>query len=986
MRVNRVNNIFLTNKQHIQNNKNTINPIQERVQNPEKFFSIYMGKDLISFGKQFSETLKDNYFHLPLGCSPDAFQIEAGKALNDNKNVIVEAPTGTGKTAVAHYIVSKNMEEGKTTFYTTPLKALSNQKLKEFREVYGEENVGILTGDRRENVNAPIIIMTTEVYRNMALSRKYGEKADLMNNLGAVIFDECHYMGDISRGATWEEAIMYTPDNVQKLALSATIGNAKDIQNWMSSLTDKPVSLISIPSSERHVPLQFDSLETSAYKSESKMVERAIKQNGNVETNTDARLAAKVSLGDFKDAVNTLQYRQQLPAIFFIFSRKFSRELLEYLEAEGPVLTTKDEQKEIEKIVNKYENKKYIGNDLNLDALKNGYAVHNAGIIPAQKELIEELFQKKLIKVVLATETLAAGINMPAKTVVMSSVNKPTDSNEEEISVRTLTPNEFKQMSGRAGRRGIDTVGYVYTMPTDMASEQEFIMLEVMDSNPLESRYNPDYAFLTGYYKYNPNPQGLNDIFSKTFYSYNRNPQETQKKTDELLQASTNKTKVLKERGFLLENEQGYQVTQKGEMASTVRGYDALTLTEAVSSGKFKNITPEVLAMTMGAIANPANPKQPAIAMESDLSFLFDVAEDNVNTLHQNLISSINRKLSHFGKKLDSFGSLEEASAFVKGLEIPDGVSLEEAKTKLDELFAKRSKIYKIQKTTGKYTADELVKAIQRGETVPTRVLEQHLSEVENYKKRMNSRDIDTYIEKLQASLESLDTKDKGKKAKSRIELKQAEIQKQIETAKAMKFLEENIYSVLNDNHNFLKKNSPQQIKYDYEKQDNLYARMTLKQSLIEEIEGLRQLETYNTAASDNQANKGFANKVMHELIRKQSEVFETERKNGIINNPDRYSKIAAQILYTWAYLNKINTSSMTNWEQLLRTIPEEDADEGTIYRIILQTSDLLSQVSDIARTGEKTAQDEEEINYYKELAKTAQEARKLIIKEPIEV
>ena len=245
-------------------------------------FNAYLGRDLVSFGNRpFYETLKENYFQLPKGYFPDDFQIEAGKGLNEGNNVLVEAPTGTGKTAIAHYAATKNLKEGKTTFYTTPLKALSNQKLNEFRAVYGDENVGILTGDRRENAEAPIVIMTTEVYRNMALQNAYGNKNPLMDNLGTVIFDEFHYLGDIERGGVWEEALMYTPKGVQTLELSATIGNPDELSSWIGSLDDdNSVNLVSIPAEARHVPLKFDSIPTKSYQKTEDYIQKKLARTG----------------------------------------------------------------------------------------------------------------------------------------------------------------------------------------------------------------------------------------------------------------------------------------------------------------------------------------------------------------------------------------------------------------------------------------------------------------------------------------------------------------------------------------------------------------------------------------------------------------------------------------------------------------------------------------------------------------------------------
>ena len=265
--VRNINNINFKAKQHFETNKPHISISTDKV------FDSGLGRDLVQphiNDSIFEWTLKNNYFQLPPTAQPDEFQKDAGRALLAGKDVLVEAPTGTGKTAIAHYATSKNMQNNKTTFYTTPLKALSNQKLNEFRKVYGDENVGILTGDRRENIEAPIIIMTTEVYRNMALANKYGDKNPLMENLGTVIFDEFHYLGDPDRGPVWEESVMYTPNDVQILGLSATIGNPQELTSWMGGLENKQVHLVSIPESARHVPLEFDMLETSAYKAEEK--------------------------------------------------------------------------------------------------------------------------------------------------------------------------------------------------------------------------------------------------------------------------------------------------------------------------------------------------------------------------------------------------------------------------------------------------------------------------------------------------------------------------------------------------------------------------------------------------------------------------------------------------------------------------------------------------------------------------------------------
>ena len=991
--------------------KNTSNPVNTVNNNKQydasKMFGIYFGKDLVSFkGSDFNQTLKDNYFQLPEGCTPDSFQKDAGRALLEGKDVLVEAPTGTGKTAIAHYAATKNMKEGKTTFYTTPLKALSNQKLNEFRAVYGDENVGILTGDRRENVEAPIIIMTTEVYRNMALSHFYGDENPLMENLGTVIFDEFHYLGDPDRGPVWEESVMYTPEGVQTLELSATIGNPKELEKWIGELKGNNVSLISIPSEARHVPLHFDMFETQSFEKNEKKIKKALKRG---ETIDDSPVVSKPKLSDFKSVVEKLNSRKQLPAILFVFSRNYSREMLEYFAKEGVDLTTKEEKEQIEKTVDKYTANKYIGADLDIEALKKGYAIHNAGIIPGQKELIEELFQKKLLKVVVATETLAAGINMPAKTVVISSPYKPCDEDtdvgklleddptvklenfggddEEDsgVPVRLLTSNEFKQMAGRAGRRGIDTVGYVYTMPTDRTTEQDFLYLEVTNCNPINSNYNPDYAFLSGYYEHNVDNSNLEGIFDKTFYVKGKDAEQREERMSELMEISNRKTNILLDRGFLVQENDALYPTLLGNMASKVRGYDALTLAESINSGMFRGFTPQALAMVAASIAIPAKSNEGAISYETDMSMAFDKTKDGIINVGQRLTSSITSMLVKFGKTFADFSSYDEMLEFAQGIEKPQA-SEEEIREAMKELSEKRSKMYKIIKTTGSYTPEELVNALLNKETVPTKVLETHLQAVEKYKKRINSKSIGQYISKLRAEHAELDPSSKGSKAKARLERQQKELEADIKLAVNMQYLEENIADAMADNFQFLKKNPPEQIKLDYNKAEDMFLRLTLKDELVSKIKALKHFEDV-CSEEDFDATKGWdesrTNQAFKKLLKTSAEVYSTEINNGINALPAKYNRDAAQMLYSWASLNQANTEdSMANWMQLVRMIPEEIADEGTIYRNIMQTADLLSQIGEMAQVGIEQTDD----SYFTDLKETAMKARELLIKEPVTI
>ena len=1015
------NNKRIANKQVSVENKQNQKNIN--ITNPSLLFQPYIGRDIVSFrAKNYSDTLKENYYQLPIGCSPDAFQIDAGKALNEGKTVLVEAPTGTGKTAIAYYVSTKNMSEGKKTFYTAPLKALSNQKLNEFKKIYGDENIGILTGDRRENTEAPIIIMTTEVYRNMALSNLYGEENPLMKNLGTVIFDEFHYLGDKDRGPVWEEAMMFTPKDVQTLELSATIGNPAELKNWISSLRgNSSVELVSIPSEARHVPLSFDMLTTKAYEKSEKRIAKAIRRGETPDTE-DTLKVRKPKLNDFKAAVEKLNEEDKLPAIFFIFSKKYSREVLDHMARNGADLTSEAEKEEIEKIVNRYKQEKYIGTDLDIEALKKGYAIHNSGIIPDQKELIEELFQKKLLKAVIATETLAAGINMPAKTVVISSPYKPCDDNDdikklyaeslikmeeeeeedsneevqekgkedkkrEQTPVRMLTANEFKQMAGRAGRRGIDTIGYVYTMPTDRASEQDFLYLEVTDCNAIKSNYNPDYGFLSGYYEHNTGDNNLLDVYGKTFYAYSKDANVKSSRIDELMTISDRKKQVLLERGYLTDTEGYIEPTKLSKMASRIKGYDTLLLTETVASKELKGISPEALAMFAGAIANPSKSDDTTIGYSTDLSPVFLKAQESVVDIEGRLKSEINSILRKFGKELDSFANYDDMLAFANKIEKPE-ISREEIAMEISRAEARRAKMYQIIKTTGSYSGEDLVKALQAGEVVPTKALENHLKLVDNYKSRLRGKSIDEHIQQLRLELKEVDTGAKGNKAKARIARKQKEIEDAINTAINMKYLDENLLEALSRNHQFIKKNPPQQVKNDYRDIEMDYIKLTMRDLLIQKIEALRELETEDKedVRSDIDKDSRQINKIFKSMLSRSASIYKTEMTEGVKSNSLRSNLDSARIAYIWAYLNEENQyDSMSNWMQLIKVMSEQ-MDEGSVYRNIMQTADLLSQIGEMAQIGENNAEIKEEKDYYHELKKTASDARMLIMKKPIKI
>ncbi len=988
MKIDNITNLYNTTQYNQCSNIKQKREITCSYPSAAEALSYWYGRDIVSFGNRpFYETLKENYFRLPKECFPDEFQIEAGKAINEGKNVLVEAPTGTGKTAIAHYAVSKNMKEGKTTFYTTPLKALSNQKLKEFRKIYGSENVGILTGDKHENPQAPVVIMTTEVYRNMAIDNAYENKNPLMENLGTVIFDEFHYISDYSRGSAWEEALIYTPKDVQTLELSATMGNSKEVSKWIGSLSNDNIKLVSMPVEARNVPLKFDSIRTKSYQKTEDRIQRTLARTGTFNYDSLEEFSPKPNLSDYKNVVNKLDSEEKLPAIFFVFSKKFSKELVEYLNKENKSLTNDSEKEQIKEILEKRKNEKYLGNNLNENALINGYAVHNAGIIPAQKELIEELFQKKLIKTVIATETLAAGINMPAKTVVISSPYKPSDLNKDnENNMRMLSANEFKQMAGRAGRRGIDTQGYVYTMPTDRKSEMDFIELEARECNNLESQYNPDYAFLCGFYEHNSNADNLQKIFEKSFFAYNENEAEKQKNIQKLMNDSISKTMLLSKKGFINDNNGLYSLTDKGIMASKVKGYNAIPLVEIIKSGKTADITPETLAFIAGAIASDSNLEEDELNNLTDFPILKGNSEKNLKNIKEQLEKTVFEKLKMLGKSINSFNNYTEMLNYARNLSVPN-TDKDVLQGELKELSKKYNKISIIQKKNVQMSPEELITAIKKGQTIPSVVLRDNLSFIEDFKKRISAKSISSYIEKLEFETAEISPHRKGKKSQIKTDSKTKNLQRDIEYAKNMKFLEDNLYDLINENQKFLKKNQPEKVKKDFRELQNQFVRLISKDSLVCEIEGLTAIENYlqnNDLNKTEDKNQKQATDCIKQIINETLSLKEEEKMHNLPSKNDKFSKLGAQAAYNWTLMNSINPSSMSNWKELMRTI-SPSVDEGTVYGNIMQTADLLSQIGEIANSGMKIANTNEELKYYRHLKKTATKARELMLKEPVE-
>ena len=420
----------------------------------------------------------------------DEFQKEACEHIDNGKSVVVCAPTGAGKTVIAEHAIHKALQNGNRIFYTTPLKALSNQKFGDFSSKYGINNVGLLTGDTSINRDAQIVIMTTEVFRNMLYGTNFGSVTENLKNVKYIVLDEVHYMNDEQRGTVWEESIIYCPTTVQIVALSATVANADQLTDWINTVHSR-TELVN--TDFRPVPLRFYYFDSSQPTTILPLLTPSGQLNSKIRPEKRQfyhRGPKPPQRNIVKDVVRVLHEKDMLPAIYFTFSRKKCDDQME--KCSSLVLVTPDEQKQIRQIVDGYlaENP-YLCKNKHIEYILNGVASHHAGLLPGWKVLVENLFKKGLIKCVFATETLAAGINMPARSTVISSISKRTDTGH-----RTLSASEFLQMSGRAGRRGMDEIGYVTVVGTSFQTPEEVAELVLSDANPLESRFSPSYSMV----------------------------------------------------------------------------------------------------------------------------------------------------------------------------------------------------------------------------------------------------------------------------------------------------------------------------------------------------------------------------------------------------------------------------------------------------------------------------------------------------------
>ncbi|TIC86479.1 DEAD/DEAH box helicase [Nocardioides sp. GY 10127] len=458
----------------------------------------------------------------------DGFQVRACEEIEEGRGVLVAAPTGSGKTIVGEFAIHLALATGRKAFYTTPIKALSNQKYADLVERYGPDKVGLLTGDNVVNGEADVVVMTTEVLRNML----YADSRTL-DRLGFVVMDEVHYLADRSRGAVWEEVIIHLPESVTVVSLSATVSNAEEFGEWLATVRGETTTIVEerrpvplfqhvmvgrrlldlfassdvdaaagfvkegAPVNEELLKVARDEWASGRFK-DRRSPKGAVKGRGKTpRTAGGARQIGngrRVWIPSRVDVIDRLDREGLLPAIVFVFSRAGCAAAVDQCLAANVRLTTPEERDEIVRFVDSAcrhldpDDLHVLGYHDFLDGLSRGVAAHHAGMLPAFKTVVEELYLRGLCKVVFATETLALGINMPARTVVIEKLSKWNGETHADLS-----PGEYTQLVGRAGRRGLDTEGHGVVLWQQGMDPREIAGLASTRTYPLRSSFRPSY-------------------------------------------------------------------------------------------------------------------------------------------------------------------------------------------------------------------------------------------------------------------------------------------------------------------------------------------------------------------------------------------------------------------------------------------------------------------------------------------------------------
>lgn len=488
----------------------------------------------------------------------DDFQAESLAYIDQNYSVLVSAPTGVGKTLIADYLIEKVHRDGGQVVYTAPIKALSNQKFKEFKAIMGSDAVGILTGDVVVNPDAPVLIMTTEIFRNLLQ-----ESPERVSSVHYVIFDEIHYIDDPERGSVWEESLIFMPETMRFLGLSATIPNVSQLAEWIGDAQQNEIKIVT--HNERIVPLRHHLFEKNLGLTTMSQVRKRHKRLLSKMQMLEPWERAKMASTTHLDLIATMK-DAYLPCLFFTFSRrKAETNALELGEHYN--FLTLDERKQAEQVVNSIVDRYPRISSDRWTGLRNlvlkGIGYHHAGMLPALKDIVEELFTRRLIKVLYCTETFAVGLNFPCRSVCFDGTTK-----WDGTTFRAITNREYFQMAGRAGRRGIDPEGFVFTL-VDLKyfDPQDYPSMKESQIEPLQSRFALTYNSILNLIK-NYDDEQIYRILGQNFATYQALDQRAGLRTgiDELQEqlnsycehTDNNSCPILYER--LVQRERSYEI------------------------------------------------------------------------------------------------------------------------------------------------------------------------------------------------------------------------------------------------------------------------------------------------------------------------------------------------------------------------------------------------------------------------------------------
>ena len=547
----------------------------------------------------------------------DGFQAEALAALDAGRSVLVAAPTASGKTVVAEHAIDRTLRDGGRTFYTTPLKALSNQKFRDLGRRFGPSEVGLLTGDNSVRGDAPVVVMTTEVLRNMLYAG-----SDALDSLGCVVLDEVHFLEDPYRGPVWEEVVLGLSDGIQLVALSATVSNADELGEWLC-LQHGPTDVVV----ERRRPVPLRSHYLVGERRRGSRVNRMpvlVKGRPNREgARYDAEPAEpRGRRGDRPprrwrtprrdEVLRELQRRDLLPAINFIFSRAGCEEARDRMVRDGVRLSDERQSAEISSAIDRRlaglpaEDLRFLGVGAWREGLERGIAAHHAGMLPLFKEVTEELFGAGLVGIVFATETLAVGVNLPARSGVVERLTRFTGKGHE-----VLTPGQFTQLTGRAGRRGMDTEGHALVLWSPFVPFDTVARLVGSREYPLRSAFRPTYN-MVGNLMVGRSRNQAEDLLRRSFGQHqldrrieerrerqgDRRKRGGEESADDLVERLGALVAVLEAR----EMADGWALTEKGlPLIGTYNEADLL-IVEALSAGLLDDLDPPGLAAVLSAL------------------------------------------------------------------------------------------------------------------------------------------------------------------------------------------------------------------------------------------------------------------------------------------------------------------------------------------------------------------------------------------------